>query len=300
MTTPFVAVVGSANVDIVVPVKRHPKPGETLLGGELKRYPGGKGANQAVGAGRAGGARVHFIGGLGLDDAADLLLESMQAASVCCSEVARTDHPTGTALIWVTPEGGNTIIVAPGANQQFTISPEAAGVIRAASAVLAQLEVPLAVVTEAARLATGSFILNAAPSRELPKDLLDRVDVLVVNEHEAADLTGSPGEPAELVHALLEVVPAVVLTLGGDGALVGKNGGELSSVAPFAVDPVDTTGAGDTFCGVLAAEIARGSSLVEAAVVASAAGALSTTRHGAQSSVPDEGEVRKLARTAWQ
>lgn len=293
-----VVVVGSANVDVVVPVERHPKPGETLLGGELRRHPGGKGANQAAAAARAGAAPTYFVGGFGDDDAARLLLDSLQGAGVDCSVTERLEGPSGTALIWVTPDGGNTILVAPGANRRWAHDERTRGLISEAGAVLAQLEVPMAHVVEAAKLAQGPFVLNAAPSTDLPDELLAHTDVLVVNEHEAADVAGTDGEPAQLAGLLLERVPAVVLTLGGDGAVVAERGSEPVRIPAFDVTPVDTTGAGDTFCGVLAAELARGTALAEAAVVASAAGALSTTRDGAQDSVPGRDEVLALARDA--
>lgn len=291
-----VVVVGSANVDVVVPVERHPKPGETLMGGELRRHPGGKGANQAVAAARAGAAPTFFVGGLGDDDAAQLLLSSMEGAGVDCSTAQRLEGPSGTALIWVTPDGGNTILVAPGANRRWAHDERTRSVVRGAGAVLAQLEVPMAHVVEAAKLARGPFVLNAAPSAELPEELLAHTDVLVVNEHEAADVAGREGEPEELSALLLDRVPAVVLTLGGEGALVAQRGADPSRIRAFAVTPVDTTGAGDTFCGVLAAGLARGRALAEAAVVASAAGALSTTKDGAQGSVPSHDEVLELLR----
>ncbi|MFB8229867.1 ribokinase [Cellulosimicrobium sp. NPDC055967] len=323
-----VVVVGSANVDLVVDVPRHPGGGETILGGELRRNSGGKGANQAVGAARAGGADTTFVGALGHDDAADLLLASLDRGGVRTDLVERVDVPTGTALITVSPDGENAIVVAPGANSHVTVAAAQAERIAAADVVLAQLEIPLDVVraAAAARRPGALLVLNAAPSRDLPDDVWDAIDVLVVNEHEAADLAGvalraasrteedvqgvedAPGpdgatagdvDPEALAGLLIERVPAVVVTLGGRGSLVLERlpGGKLLSGVPaIPVDAVDTTGAGDTFCGVLAAALARGDDLPDAARLAAAAGALAVTRPGAQDAVPDGADVVALAR----
>ena len=291
-----VVVVGSANVDLVVPVPRHPGGGETVLGGTLTRHPGGKGANQAVAAARAGGADTTFLGALGEDESADLLRASLEGAGVRTDLLARVAEPTGTALITVSPDGENAIVVAPGANSLVTVGPKQAERLAAADVVLAQLEIPVEAVAAAAaaRRPGALLVLNAAPSRDLPADLWPAVDVLVVNEHEAADLAGENDEPAVLARLLLERVPAVVVTLGGAGSLVAERGGEPVAVPAFPVEPVDTTGAGDTFCGVLAASLAQGAPLVDAARLAGAAGALATTAPGAQESVPTAAAVADL------
>ncbi|MFC7878044.1 ribokinase [Isoptericola sp. NPDC057391] len=297
-----VVVVGSANVDLVVDVPRHPAGGETILGGDLRRSPGGKGANQAAGAARAGGAETSFVGAVGRDDSADLLLASLRRAGVRTDLVWRLDVPTGTALITVSPDGENAIVVAPGANSHLAVEAPQAERIAAADVVLAQLEIPLDVVRDAAaaRRPGALLVLNAAPSRPLPDDVWAAVDVLVVNEHEAADLADAPGAdaPEALAAALLERVPAVVVTLGGEGGLVARRGLDPVRVAAHRVEPVDTTGAGDTFCGVLAAALARGDDLAAAARLAAAAGALAVTRPGAQDAVPAASEVTALAGTA--
>ncbi|SKC71743.1 ribokinase [Krasilnikoviella flava] len=297
-----VVVVGSANVDLVVDVPRHPAGGETILGGDLRRSPGGKGANQAAGAARAGAAETSFVGAVGRDDSADLLLASLRRAGVKTDLVWRLDVPTGTALITVSPDGENAIVVAPGANSHLAVEAPQAERIAAADVVLAQLEIPLDVVraAAAARRPGALFVLNAAPSRPLPEEVWEAVDVLVVNEHEAADLAGpSVGVDTEaLADALLERVPAAVVTLGGQGSLVARRGEPPVRVPAHRVVAVDTTGAGDTYCGVLAAALARGEALPEAARLAAAAGALAVTRPGAQDAVPAASEVAALAGTA--
>jgi len=296
-----VVVVGSANVDLVVDVPRHPAGGETILGGDLRRTPGGKGANQAVAAVRAGAADTTFVGALGRDESADLLLASLDGAGVRTDTVDRVDAPTGTALITVSPDGENAIVVAPGANSRVRVGAAQARRIAAADVVLAQLEIPLDAVVAAARERREGalFVLNAAPSRDLPDTLWEQLDVLVVNEHEAADLVGRAAPPEELASALLARVPAVVVTLGAGGSLVARRGAEPLRVPAAEVVAVDTTGAGDTYCGVLAAALAgagtAGSGLVQAARLAGAAGALAVTRPGAQDAVPDAADVVALA-----
>lgn len=319
-----VVVVGSANVDLVVPVPRHPGPGETVLGGDLVRTAGGKGANQAVAAARAGGARTTFVAAMGHDDAAELLLGSLRSAGVDTTTVVRTDAATGTALIVVSPDGENAIVVAPGANGRLVLGPGSTARLAEADVVLAQLEVPLGTVVDAARArrAGSLMVLNAAPSRALPADLWAELDVLVVNEHEARDLAGpeardlaGPGSPAPadaevsplpgpdggaqeaaLAGRLLARVPAVVVTLGARGCLVAERDRPVVHVVAPQVTPVDTTGAGDTFCGVLAAHLARGTSLTDAARAAVVAGALAVTRRGAQDAVPEADEVERALR----
>ncbi|WP_454858525.1 ribokinase [Promicromonospora soli] len=328
MSAGRVVVVGSANVDLVVDVPRHPAGGETILGGDLRRTPGGKGANQAVAAARAGGADTTFVGALGRDESAGLLLASLDGAGVRTDVVERVDAPSGTALITVSPDGENTIVVAPGANSRVRVGAAQAKRIAAADVVLAQLEIPIGTVLAAARArrAGALFVLNAAPSRDLTDELWEQLDVLVVNEHEAADLVGGPSggggaassgtaTPEALATALLERVPAVVVTLGAQGSLVARRAAPSVRVPAAKVTAVDTTGAGDTYCGVLAAALARtvecwtfapqtgveraksqhSTELVDAARVAGAAGALAVTRAGAQDAVPDADAVAALA-----
>lgn len=291
-----VVVVGSANVDLVVDVPRLPQGGETILGGQLRRSPGGKGANQAAAAARAGGADTTFIGALGADENADLLLESLEWAGVRTDLVDRVEAATGTALITVAPGGENAIVVAPGANTHVQLGAAQGKRLAAADVVLAQLEIPIDVVRAAAagRRPGARMVLNAAPSRDLPADLWDAIDLLVVNEHEAADLAAASGAPDAAALALLRRVPAVIVTLGGDGCLVAERDREPVRVPAIRVEAVDTTGAGDTFCGVLAAGLARGLALPDATRVASAAAALAVTRPGTHTAVPTADEIATL------
>lgn len=280
-----VVVVGSANVDLVLPVERIPRPGETVLASGLSRGPGGKGANQAVAAARAG-AVTSFVASIGDDDSGRLLESVLMSAGVDLGMVRRTSTATGTAIITVEESGENVIVVAPSANAELVLSDEAVAAIAAAPVVLLQLEIPFDTVRAAAR-AGRYVVLNAAPAAVLDSELLSSVDLLVVNEHEADVVSGSEGKP----EALLTLVPAAVVTLGGDGALVLRRDAEPEHVPGIPVDVVDTTGAGDTFCGVLAAGLARGSSIADAVRRANAAASLSVQQHGAATSVPSAAAI---------
>jgi len=283
---PDVVVVGSANVDLVLPVQRIPRPGETVLSGAMTRGPGGKGANQAVASARAG-ARTAMVASLGVDDAGDLLRDALSDAGVDLALVTSSTTPTGTAIITVDECGENSIVVAPGANAELTLTEDAARVVGRAKIVLSQLEIPFATVQEAA--ATSSyFILNAAPAAELSDELLADVDLLVVNESEAELIAGADRS------ALLKRVPAAVVTLGGAGAVILTRGGVEIAVPGVPVDVVDTTAAGDTFCGVLAATLSAVSAtepitpsdLTNAVRRANVAASLSVQAAGAIPSVP--------------
>ncbi|MDX2974093.1 ribokinase [Kribbella solani] len=281
-----VVVVGSANVDLVLPVQRIPRPGETVLSGEMSRGPGGKGANQAVAAARAG-ARTAMVVALGADEGGDLLREALGGSGVDLSLATKSDAPTGTAIITVEESGENSIIVAPGANGRLTLSPESLTAIGAAKVVLSQLEIPFPVV-QAAAAASTYFILNAAPAAELADELLAEVDLLVVNETEAEAIAGPERS------ALLAKVPAAVVTLGGAGAVILTRDAAEIAVPGVPVDVVDTTAAGDTFCGVLAAALANASAndsitaadLTNAVRRANVAASLSVQVAGAIPSVP--------------
>lgn len=299
MTHPLgtVVVVGSANVDVVARVPRIPGPGETVMARGLTRGGGGKGANQAVAAARAGGVPTWFVGRLGGGDDGALLRSSLEDAGVRLDGVVVSSLPTGTALISVSDDGENAIVVVGGANADFSeLSDAQRRRVSEADVVLAQLEVPVSVVLAAARArATGArFVLNAAPSQPLPSELLSEVDVLVVNEHELADLTGAALDGG--VATLARQVPALVVTWGSRGCLV-RRGDEEVWVDAVQVEAVDTTGAGDTFCGVMGARLAVGDDLVDAARWGAAAAALTVQRHGAQDAVPTHEELAELVGT---
>ena len=276
-----VVVVGSANVDLVLPVRRIPRPGETVLASGLSRGPGGKGANQAVAAARAGAATA-FVASLGDDESGELLRAALSAAGVDLGNVSTTSTPTGTAIITVDAQGENAITVAPSANADLVLDDDSRTAVRQAAVVLAQLEIPFDTVREAAR-ESRYFVLNAAPAAELDEELLAHVDVLVVNEHEAAVISGVTGDPGP---ALLKRVPAVVVTLGGSGAVVLTREAAEVRVPGVSVEVVDTTAAGDTFCGVLAATLAAGADLTNAVRRANVAASLSVQSAGAIPSVP--------------
>ncbi|MCP2339464.1 ribokinase [Actinomadura rupiterrae] len=292
-----VVVVGSVNADLVVRVDRRPGPGETVLGSDLATLPGGKGANQAVAAGRLGG-RVAILARTGDDGHGTLLRGALDAAGVDVSRLLVSEGPSGVALITVGPDSDNSIIVSPGANGRLTEHDVLAArdVIGAAKVVSLQLEIPQPTVVCAARAAADAgarVVLNLSPAVAVPSDLLALADPLVVNEHEAAFLL--PGreasdEPETLATALLELGPkSVVITRGPDGALVGTPDGTASVPSPR-VEPVDTTGAGDAFTAALCLRLARGDDLETAARFAARVGAAAVLGEGAQSSYPAEGD----------
>jgi len=297
-----IAVVGSLNMDLIVRSPRIPRPGETILGGTFHTAPGGKGANQAVAAARLGGT-VAMVGRVGSDAFGDQLLGSLAADGVDAAHVARDSAATGIALITVDDAGQNSIVVASGANAHLSPADVdgAASAIAAAGVLLLQLESPPETALRAAELARAhgaTVVLNPAPARALPDALLKLVDVLVPNESETSLLTGLPvGDVAQAeaaAEALLRLgVGAVILTLGARGALLAHAGG-VEAVPPFPVTPLDTTAAGDAFLGALAVALAEGRPLAEAARWGNAAGALATTRLGAQPSLPTRQEIEDL------
>jgi len=282
---PFdVVVVGSANMDLVARVVRLPHPGETVSAHGYFEACGGKGTNQAIAAARAG-ARTAFIGAVGSDAAGDTLRAAFVHDAVDVSMLATVREPTGRALIGVSDDAENLIIVVPGANHALSVDhiDAAAALLANAKVVLVQLEVRLAVVQRAVELAGHDTIvvLNPAPASELPDDVLRHVDVITPNEHEVALLGGA----AALV---ARGVANVVVTQGARGALLVTRDGE-TRIEPFAVTPVDTTGAGDAFCGVLSARLAVAGGLAELALALRAAavgGALATQTAGAVPSLP--------------
>lgn len=309
-----VVVVGSVNTDVVARVARIPGPGETLLGQDLARYGGGKGANQAVAAARAGGAQVAFVGAVGSDPDADARRSDLEADGIDTTGLIGVPGPTGTALITVAADGENAIVVAAGANgSREELDADQLTVLDRAQVVVTQLEVPVPLVLQAGRQrpAGSLFLLNAAPSAAMTDpgaaaDLLEITDVLVVNEHELADIAGNVGTE-QAIAQVADQVPVLIVTLGAAGALVVA-GPQRRQVPAFDVSAVDTTGAGDTFCGVLAAQLAAArpahgavpaiEEIAEAARAAAAAAALAVGTPGAQDSVPTTQAVAELlART---
>jgi ribokinase len=292
MTAPVrdnILVMGSANLDYVVRVPHVPAPGETVLGCGVQLFPGGKGANQAVACAHAGGAATRMLVALGDDANARSIEESLHAAGVRTNVARAYGQPSGMAFICLADNAENAITVAPGANEFLQASHLPP--LHDVSHLLLQLETPLDTVVAsalAARAAGVTVLLNAAPARALPVDLLASVDVLIVNEGELAAISGHGGSVAE---ALARVdVPCVIVTLGARGCLA-RCGNQTFLQPSFPIEPVDTTAAGDTFCGVLAAAMGQGDALPLALRRASAAAALACTRLGAQASIPARAEV---------
>jgi ribokinase len=284
----MIVVVGSVNRDLVARVEHHPAPGETVLGSGHETMPGGKGANQAVAASRLG-SDVVFVGRVGSDEAGTSLATEFAREGVDAAHLAVDDAaPSGLAIITVDDAGENSIVVSPGANGRVSAEDVAgaAAVLLTATVTLLQLEIPVEAVMAAARTAGGAVILNAAPAAPLPDDLLKTVDVLVVNQGELEVLTGS-GDP---ISARTLPVPVTVVTLGPEGARVVREGSDESFPAPR-VGPVDTTGAGDTFCGALAAGLDKGLSLEASVRRAVVAGSLAVTAIGARSGMPTNAEL---------
>lgn len=299
-------VVGSSNTDMILRVDRIPGPGETLLGGDFSTAAGGKGANQAVAARRAGG-RVTFVGRLGRDALGDEALARFRREGIDVTHVARdSGRPSGVALIFVRADGENSIGVAGGANQRLSPGDVAAAgrSISRARILLLQLETPLRTVAAAARIARRAgvpVILNPAPARPLPDALLRRVSLLTPNESEASLLTGirvtGLASARRAAAALLaRGVGTVIITLGAKGALVADRAGSRL-VEGFRVKAVDTTAAGDVFNGALAVALAEEAPLLEAVRFAHAAAALSVTRRGAQPSIPTRREISRMLRS---
>ncbi len=288
----MILVAGSANLDFVVQASHIPGPGETVLGRAFKTYPGGKGANQAVASARAGGAPPHMLVALGADAFAVPLETSLRDAKVTLHTVRPADQPTGTAFICVSDDAENAITVAPGANA--CLLPEHLPPLQGFTHLLLQLETPLPTVTAYARAARAqgvAVVLNAAPAQALPAELLKLVDVLVVNEGELATVSGHGGSVAQCLERLQ--VPTVVVTLGPHGCCA-RHHGQFVLQQAFAVTAVDTTGAGDTFCGGRVAALSQGADRARALQMASAAAALACTRPGAQSSIPEAAEVARF------
>jgi len=300
MSSQAVAVVGSANLDMVFRIPQLPQPGQTLLGGSFSTHPGGKGANQACAIAKLGG-RVSFVGCIGNDANGAALKQAMFTAGVQTDHLRTLENvASGTAVILVDENGLNQIVVAAGANEHVT--PEH---VRNAlqnsdpSVVLCQLEIPLAAVEEAARF--GKFMLNPAPACALPNSILASTFVLTPNETEAANLTGiEPLDPSSTESAARKLldrgVANVVITLGDRGCY-WASATESHHFPAYPVRAVDTTAAGDAFSGALAHFIAQGSDLPQAIEKANAVAAIATTRHGAMESMPTFAEFEAFRGT---
>lgn len=306
MHTANICVVGSLNRDLVVQTSVLPQAGQTILGGPFTTFAGGKGANQAVAAARAG-AYVTMVGAVGDDSYGELLRTGLIAEGVDVVHILVRDQvATGVALITVDQAGHNTIVVAPGANMTLTPADiqQSAGIIRAADILLLQLEVPLPVVETAAALAHQSptrVILNPAPAQPLSDNLLASIDVLIPNESEAATLTGifpTDWDEAENAARALQQrgVPSVVITLGSRGALL-LDGDTIARQNAYQVQSIDPTAAGDAFVGAFAVALAEGENVRTAVQWGAAAGALATTHLGAQPSLPLRTAIQALLKS---
>jgi ribokinase len=282
---PCIVVVGSVNLDMAASVSRLPVPGETVSGAELRRFPGGKGANQALAARRLG-AEVHLVARVGDDAEADAALALLYAEGVDLSRCVRdATLATGIALIAIAPEGENLIVVAPGANRALRAETLE---LPAADALMCQLEVPADTLCRASERFSGFFCVNLAPAMDVPEAILQRADLIVVNETEAAFY----GDALGACHGLIAV------TRGSLGATLSKQNETIAKSKPPGVTPVDTTGAGDTFTAALTIALIEGAAPQQALDFACAAGALATTKCGAQPSMPYRKDVdAALART---
>ncbi len=297
-----VVVVGSLNVDLVVGLDRMPDPGETVMGRTLDQHAGGKGLNQAVAAARLG-ARVEMVGAVGSDDSGSWLRGIVVHEGIGDTCVRTVEGPSGTALIEVDRTGMNRIVVVPGANGQVTPDDVAASLaeIDDIAIVLTQGEVPLSSIEAAmvvGRARGARTILNPAPALDYPVDLLRAVDIVLPNEHEAAQLTGLDtstleGAQAAAAHLVDLGVTCAIITRGAEGA-IWATAEATGSVAVFTVTPIDTVAAGDGFCGGLVAALAEGHELDEALRWAAAAGGLATTKAGAVPSLPSRAELDAL------
>ena len=283
-----VIVVGSLNVDLVVTAAHLPRPGETVSGGAFSRHLGGKGANQAVAAARAG-ASVAMIGAIGADADGAASLAALEAEGIDVAGIRRMDAPTGVAIIAVAPDGENQIVVASGANALVsTDHASLADVPTGPGVLLAGFEVPVPTVIAAVQAAGRiglQAIVNPAPAQRLPPELLRAGVTFTPNADELLAMTGATELEAGISSLIAAGARAVVVTLGASGALLAQ-GSDRRRIPARVVEVVDTTGAGDTFSGVLAAWLASGHNLDEAAEAANCAAGLSVTRPGARSGMP--------------
>ena len=281
-----VVVIGSANIDLVSSVASLPVPGETVLGNSFIKTPGGKGANQAVAASKLGG-EVSFVGCIGSDQEGEILRSSLKNANVNCDFlISRPEVSTGNAMIGVDAEGNNSIIVNSGANSALTQEDIVAAkeIVESAQVVLMQLEISTKCLEVAVEMASGIKILNPAPVVDISKKLLEKIDVLIPNRIELARLSNKESfENLDELEAAAKGlgIQTVIVTLGSAGALLVSDK-QTELISSPAVESVDTTGAGDAFCGSMAESLSRGLSFLESVEYSVTAGALSTTTYGAQ------------------
>ncbi|HVN14511.1 MAG TPA: ribokinase [Anaerolineales bacterium] len=295
-----ILVVGSLNTDLVVRTARFPAPGETISGEDLQIFPGGKGANQAVAAARQG-ASVAMLGRVGKDNFGDFLLDNLKMNHVDTRLIQRDDAATGAAVIMVDTNGQNSIILSPGANGK--VSPADVETVSFADVKLAlfQLEIPLETVLRAAITAKKNgarVLLNPAPARSLPDELIAQADFILPNETELSQLTNLSVKDIHSAETAARALLAkgaqtVIVTLGANGALI-VNKHQATHVPTFKVNPVDTTAAGDAFIGGFASALLRGLKLEEAVRYANACGGLAATKLGAQPSLPTKEDVEKF------
>ena len=303
---PRIVVVGSINLDLVVECENLALPGQTVLADSLAENPGGKGANQAVAAARAGG-NVSMMGRVGDDAHAQTLIDSLKSQNINTRQVARSKNcASGLAIVAVERSGQNSIIVVPGANDRITENDimDGADIIRQADYLLVQLEIPTATVLAATRLARDAgvpVILDPAPMRDsLPPDLF-AVDIVCPNQSEAELIVGQPIRSIDAATAAIATLHQrgarlAIITMGELGA-VASDGNQTEWIEPAQIEVVDTTAAGDAFAGALAVRLAEGESIFTAAKFASAAGAIAATSIGAQTAMPTRAEIDKMARS---